>query len=394
MLINFLILASACSEPVMEPVSSGHSGSRQEYSENFDFVRTLENRQKKLVAQELEKSYMFKRFKETSQVMKCYDNVEVPVYLGPGTAGKWMKRGDLLPDAADSALAKGYFNNRYLAVPAGIDLIDQWENEGNPGALFKLAEFNQFEAKLAHFRAMSFAMINGTGGAQPDGLSTILEKAAPAAQTAVVGGINKATKTWWRNQYVQLTSNFGFIAPGTTIIAGFLALLQLIRQCTVGTLVPSDLVTTQNIFENTKRGMLEVGVPQYMLQKRQHAEYGVQSFKFDGQDMSWDPQVPSDTVYCLHLRDEFEPERTGEKDKTKMATDFESVAKSSVLDLSGGLFRIINPNVQMRNIAPRSPYRHLSQTQWWVDSHNNGVFRISDHGVAGSDNGSRWSTWS
>jgi len=375
-------------------VSSTAWGSRQEYSENFDLVRTLENRQKKLVAQELEKSYLFKRFKSTAQVVNCYDNIEVPVYLGPGTSGKWMRRGDLLPDAADSQIAKGFYNNRYLAVPAGIDKIDQWENEGNPGALMKLVEYNQWEAMLAHFRAMSFAIFSGAGGAQPDGLATILEKAAPAAQTATIGGIAKATRTWWRNQYVQLTSNFGTVVAGTTLPAGFVSLLQLIRQCTIGTLVPSDLVTTQNTFENIKRGMLEIGAPQYMLQKRVDAEFGVNSFAFDGQDVSWDPYCAADTIYCLHLRDQFEPNRTGKNDKTKIATDFESVAKNSVLSLAGGFFMLINPNVRMRQLAPRSPYRQLHETKWWVDSFNLGVFRMSDHGVAGSDNGSRWETWS
>ena len=368
-------------------------GSRQEYSENFDLVRTLANRQKQLVAQELEKSYLFKRFKSEAQVIDCYDNVEVPIYLGPGTAGKWMQRGDLLPDAADSKIAKGYFSNRYLAVPAGIDKLDEWENEGNPGALFKLAEYNQWEAMLAHFRAMSYAVFSGAGGAQPDGLSTILEKSAPAAQTAVVGGINKATKAWWRNQYVQLTSNFGFVAPGTTIPAGFLALLQLIRQCTIGTLIPSDLVTTQNVFENIKRGMLELGAPQYMLQKRIDADFGVNSFAFDGQDVSWDPYCAADTVYCLHLKDMFEAARTGKKDTTKIATDFESISKKSILSLAGGFFMLINPNVRMRQLAPRSPYRQLHETKWWVDSFNLGLFRMSDHGVLGSDNGSRLETW-
>lgn len=368
-------------------------GSRQEYSENFDLVRTLENRQRKLVAQELEKAYMFKRFKSEAQVINCYDNIEIPIYLGPGTSGKWMQRGDLLPDAADSKIAKGYYDNRYLAVPAGIDKIDEWENQGNPGALFKLAEYNQWEAMLAHFRAMSYAMFSGGGGAEPDGLSTILEKSAPASQTATVGGISKASKSWWRNQYVQLTQNFGYVAPGTTLPAGFVSLLQLIKQCTIGTLVPSDLVTTQAVFDNIKRGMLEIGAPQYMLQKRIDASFGVNSFVFDGQDVSWDPYCAADTIYCLHLKDRFEPNRTGKNDTTKIATDFESVAKNSVLSLAGGFFMVRNPNVSMKQLAPRAPYRQLHETKWWVDSFNLGVFRMSDHGVAGSDNGSRWETW-
>jgi len=369
-------------------------GSRQEYSENFDLVRTLEKRQRKLVAQQLDKSYVYNRFKSTAQVVKVHDNVEVPVYLGPGTSGKWMQRGASLPDAADSNIAKGYFDNRYLAVPSGIDLIDKWENVGNPQAIFKLHEFNQWEAKIAHFRAMSFAMFNGTGQlGQPFGLSTILQKAAPASQIGSFGGISRSANAWWRSQYLQLEENFGKIIPGTTMPAGFWALLQLISQCTIGTMVPTDIITTKAIFDNIKRGMLEIGNPQYMLQKRQHAEFGIDSFVFDGQDVSWDPHCPTDTVYCLHLHEKYEPNRTGKKDKVKLDGTFESVGTNNILSLMGGFFRIINPNVIMKAMSPRSPYRQMMETMWYVDSHNLGAFRLSDHGAAGSDNGSRWSTW-
>jgi len=368
-------------------------GVRQTYTENFDLIRTIEDRSKKLVAQELMKSHLYRRFIKSAQVVNCYDVKEVPLWLGPPTMGKWMARGDVLPDAQSSSAAQSFWTNRYIATPLGFDVMDLWENEGNPQALFDLIDFKTMESAVSQKRALSSAIFNGLGGSQPDGLGLILETAAPAAQTQTVGGVNKATKAWWRNQYVQLTSNFGTVAAGTNLPAGILALLQLIDACTIGTLVPSDIVTTKATFANIRRAMLEMSTPYHMITDRQDAQYGVRSFMFDGHWVSWDPNCPADEVYCLHIEEKFESERTGGQDDVKLDGDLEEVATDNILDLNGGLFMITNPNVRQRALAPRTPYRQLQQTQWMVDSFNLGVFRMSDHGVSDSSGGAMWETW-
>ncbi len=368
-------------------------GVRTTYTEQFDLIRTIEDRSKKLVAQELKKSYLYRRFIQTAQVINCYDVKEVPLYLGPPTMGKWMSRGDLLPDASASSAALSYWTNRYIATPLGFDVFDLWENEGNPQALFDLVDFKTMESAVSQKRALSSAIFNGLGGSQPDGLGTIIETLAPASQTQTVGGVAKATKAWWRNQYVQLTTNFGTVAAGTNLPAGILALLQLIDACTIGTMVPSDIVTTKATFANVRRAMLEMSTPYHVITDRLDAQYGVRSFMFDGHWISWDPNCPTDEVYCLHIEEKFESERTGGQDNVKVDGDIEEVATDNVLDLNGGLFMIVNPNVRSRALAPRTPYRQLAQTQWMVDSFNLGLFRMSDHGCSNSSTGTGWGTW-
>jgi hypothetical protein len=368
--------------------------SRREYTENQELIFALDERSKKLVVQEMLKSYLFYRLRQAGNKMQVYDALQVPFYIAPPQLGKWIDKGDTLPDGQTSAPAMGYWTNRYCVVPTGFDMLERMQKEHDPNQVFDQMELKALETAWALRRTLSSAAWTGSGGKQPDGLSTIIEKAAPAAQTAVVGGVDKATKAWFRNQYTQLTANFGTIAAGTTLPAGVLALMTLIQQCTNGTLIPSDLITTKACFNLFKRAMLEMSSSYHLMTERKTAEFGFQNFIFDGMYLAWDPSCPADSIYALHIDETFDPMRTGDpRDTAKLDRDIEDLGKSSIFELNGSLSTIFHPNIQMRRIAPRSPYRQLQSTEWIIDSFNLGVMRLSDQGVGGSDNGSRWETW-
>ena len=370
-------------------------GARREYTENLALIEAIEDRMKKLVVQEMTKNYLWYRLKSAGNVMKVYDTKEVPFYIAPPQLGKWIVKGDTLPDAQSSAAAMGFWTNRFVVVPSGFDMLEMMQKEHDPSQVIDRADLRAAEVAWALRRTLASAAWNGPGGKQPDGISTIIEAAAPASQTAVVGGVNKASKPWFRNQYVQLTANFGSIAAGTVLPAGILAALSLIEQCTIGTLVPSDLITTKAVFSLFKRAMLEMSTPYHLITERKAATFGFQNFMFDGSYLAWDPQCPADKLYALHLSEVFDSDRTGDpRDKTKLDADLEDIGKSNVFDLNGSFAIIKHPNIDMRRIAPRSPYRQLQQTEWVMDSFNIGVMRLSDNGVLGDNGGSKLSTWS
>jgi len=366
------------------------------YTENFNLIELMQDRMKKMVVQEMRKSYLYYRMTDVGNVMSVYDNKEVPFYLAPPQIGKWITKGDLLPDAPNTPqAAMGYFNNRYVVVPEGFDMLEMMEIEHNPQKVIDRADLQSAETAWALRRTLASALWNGIGGKQPDGLTTIIEAAAPAAQTAVVGGVDKATKAWFRNQYVQLTQKFGYLAAGTNLPAGLLAALQLIEQCTIGTLIPSDLVTTKAVFGMFKRAMLETSTPYHLITERAAATFGFKNFLFDGSYLAWDPNCPADKMYALHLEENFDPDRVGNpKDKAKLDRDLEDIGKSSVFDMSGSICIIQHPDIKMRKIAPRTPLRGLQQLSWMIHSFNLGVLRLSDQGVLGDDGGSKLSTWS
>jgi len=364
------------------------------YTEVPKAVQLLDTRIRKLVVQELVKNYLWYRMRSSGQMVKCYETIEVPMYISPPTLGKWIGQGDTLPDASSGAVAMGEATNRFVVVPSSIDLLDQMIHENNPDKLYNQMDLVSNETAWAMRRTLNDGVWNGAGGKQPDGIATAIEKAAPGAQTQTVMGVNKATKAWFRNQYVQLTSNFGTIAPGSSIPAGFLAMLSLIQLCTNGTLKPTDLITTQAIFEVIRRGMLETSSPYHMITQYETAELGFENFKFYGSWIAWDPNCTADSMYALHLSESFDPKFTGDpRDKAKLDTDLEDIGANSLFELDGSLSLMFHPNINMRRIAARSPYHQLTQTEWMIHAINVAYMRMADQGVAGSSGGSMWSTW-
>lgn len=330
-------------------------------------------------------------------MLKCHTTVEIPFYISAPNLGKWITYGDRLPDTQSRQLAMGEVTNRYLVVPIGVDQLRQMEAEGDNSRIYDDLELAGLEASWAMRRNLANATWNGTGGREPDGLTTMIEAAAPGSQTATVMGVDKAAKAWFRNKYVELSQNFGFIGAGTTLPAGVIALLSLIRQTTVTTMRPSDLITTQDVFETVKRAMLEISSPMHMINQEQTAHFGFEAFKFAGCTLSWDAQCPTDRIYALHLTPKQDVGRTlnnAPGDNVKYDRDLEEVGAKGIFDLTSSLGIVGHPKIQFRKIAARRPYRELAETSWVITSHNLYCTRLADQGVAASDNGSRWSTWS
>ena len=364
------------------------------YTEVNAIIQATQNRLKQLVPQELIQNWIYYRLKKAGRTVKCYDYVEIPILPTVPQVGKWISRGMTLPSGARARLSMATYSNRYLAVPLTYDEFDEWEQNGNPTQLIKTAELDAAMAAWGMRRLLSNSVLNGIGGVEPDGImGRILEAAAPAAQTQVVGNINKATKTWWRNQSSQLTSNFGVIAAGTVLPAGILALLNLLDLCTNGTNFPTDLITTKAVFLLVRRAMFEMTSRWAVISEEADVNFGFKVLNLDGAKLAWDPTLAANRVVCTHIGSKKDARRMGEN-TVQQDGDLEDAGgvASSLLDLDGGLFWIKNPNVNMKLIGERTPTRTTQSTQWNVDSGNIGIARMSDHGVGWSA-GTQWETW-
>lgn len=372
-------------------------GSDPATSQSFRYIEATAHRSKKLTVQQLQKSWAWYRMMNAGRMVKVYDRYEQPLYVTPPTTGRWIDRDDLLPDAVSTEpAAMANWTNKFLTVPLSFNTLELWQKEGDPTQLWNLADLRGMEAAWARGRMMASAIFNGASGKQPEGLSYAITKAAPSAQTAVIGGLSQATYSWWRTKYAQLSSNFGTIAAGSTIPAGLLSAQILKDYCTIGTQVPTDLWTLQAVFRMFKRAMLEVSNPHYLVgEKVAVANYAFENIKFDGLSLGWDPNCPSDSIYAVHLGKNFDPSQTGDpRDTAKLDRDLEEAPNAdSFIETEGGIWACSHPNIRSRKLGARSPYRQLAQTEWLVDTFNLIYGRPSDNGVAGSDNGSRWSTW-
>lgn len=364
------------------------------WTDNQRLIEAGFDRIKSIALQEMSKSYLYHKIMSAGEMVDIYTVKEVPVYTGVPASGTWYGRGDPLPEFSPGRTMMGSVETKYVMFPLGRDTFDDMVREGDPSIIFDQEELRAAEQAWAIRRTLSSAIFNGVGGKMPEGLSYMLEKALPAAQVRKITGFDKATNAFWRNQYYQLVSNFGTVAAGTTLPAGILGFLSLKSMCTIGQMEPSDFATTKAIWENFRRAMLEISQPQNFITERKLAEFGHKGFRIDGSDISWDPNCPADTIYALHLKNvKADDKNNAPGAKGLFDTDFEDIGLKSPLTTEGNLAIGMHPRVKMRKLAARSPLRQLAETSWIVTSFNLFMRHMARFGVAGSDNGLRWSTW-
>ena len=365
------------------------------YTENSQLINAINIRRKQLILQEFLKSYLFYVLLGLNNRMPVYDVEEVPLYISPPAMGTWIDRGSTLPEGQRGAKAMGYWNNRYVVVPTTWDALEMMQREGDPARMWDDMDLLEVETSWALRRTLCNAAWNGTGSLQPDGISYAIEKRAPNAQTSVITGVNKAQKAWFRNNYVSMSQNAGYIGAGTNLPQIFISLLSLIESCTNGANGPSHLISNRKVFSVLKRCMLETSTPYHLMTTNNDANFGFETFVFDGLQLAWDPACPSDSIYALPLQDNVQAWRLNNKqDKATMGDrDLDEIGVKKFLDLNGNIGMLYHPNIQRRNIEARSGLRTMVYSKWIIDSFNLGYKTMNRCGVLGSDNGSRLETF-
>jgi hypothetical protein len=316
------------------------------------------------------------------------------MYISPPAAGKWYGTGDDLPDGGQSVKVMGSWNNRYCVVPTSYDLFEQMKLEGDPTVVFDAIELREMEAAWALSRMLALGFWQGTGGKQPDGVAYAIEKRAPGSQTATITGIDKSSKRWYNNQYVQLKNNFGYIAPGSRIPAGILAFLELQSKTRIGQMAASDFITTEAIFKTFQRAMMEMASLNVMMTTVNDAELGFEAFRINGSQIGWDSYCPDDSIYALSIDENRQSRYMGDKrNKTLMDTFLEQNPKTRYMDMKCGIGIARHPKIDNRAIEANVNSRNMISSKWIITSFNPVFDKLSNQGVAGSDNGQRWSTW-
>lgn len=360
-------------------------------------IQLQEQRIPKAVVQFMRRSHLYYLLDRAGDKLNIRGpNVQVPFFTTEPLYGKWISYDDKLPDGEDVKPEMGYATQRYIVVPITHNILRQWENMGNPTKLWDDVEMAVSQATWGLRTSMCNGFWSGPGGKEPDGLSTMIEAAAPASQTATVTGVSKASKAWARNPVVQLTTNFGHLAANTRIPAGFIAMDSLISQCTISTIRPTDLVTTKSVFDTVVRAVKETrGDARRIMTKREHFELGIESIEYDGCMVGWDTNCPDDKMYALHIGTNYQPAVVNHQDHgAKYDPDLElSGGKHRFLELESSIAILQHPDIMMRAIDPRVTFRGLRTSRWMVTSGNLFMTRPRENGVLYSDNGSRLSTW-
>jgi hypothetical protein len=204
-------------------------------------------------------------------------NATVAGYSGYGTL-------DTTPQETNTA-AK--YNWKQVGGTVAISGKEVRQNSGKEQVINLLKEkVSVLEDSVKEYmNGKLFAASTTDSGTDPHGLATIV------ATSGTVGGIAKATYSWWQSQTGTAAS---FAANGLA------EMRNIFNDCSVYSAGdhPDFIITTQTVFEYYE-GVLQ---PQERFQDSKTADGGFQNLLFKGVPLTWDPNCTASKMYFLNTK--------------------------------------------------------------------------------------------
>lgn len=174
---------------------------------------TLESRSKVIADNVTKNNALLSYLKKSGNIKTVSGGSQINQELSFAENGNfgWYSGYDLLPVAAQDVITSAVFNLKQAACPVVISGLEQLQNSGKE-AVLDLLESRMSVAEATMANKISEGIYSdgtGSGGKTIDGLQKLLKALAPASQTGSLGGIDRATWSFWRNQFKAAGTDTG-----------------------------------------------------------------------------------------------------------------------------------------------------------------------------------------
>lgn len=212
----------------------------------------------------------------------------------------WYSGYDLLTTVPTDTATSAEFPMKECYASVIISGQEQAANQGKE-AFIDLLESKVKNAERTMMNLLGTGVYSdgsGASGKQIGGLQLLVSK-TPA--TGTVGGINRATDTWWRNLSQRSSTNFGAASTSANILNHMgRTWNQLVRGNDKPDLIPSDVISWQ-LF-------LDAMSDRQIITNAKMAEAGFENAKFRGADVFLEATppglgssgIPTNTMYFLN----------------------------------------------------------------------------------------------
>jgi len=131
-----------------------------------------------------------------------------------GNAG-WYSGYETLPIAAQDVISSAEYTIKQAACPVTISGLEQLQNAGKQRIIDLLdSRMEVAESSMANLIAAGlYSDGTGAGGKQIDGLL----KQVATITTGTIGGIDRGTWLFWRNQYFRMNTTGGAVVSATNV---------------------------------------------------------------------------------------------------------------------------------------------------------------------------------
>lgn len=259
------------------------------WSDTIDtiFTSTWAKRKTEATKQAFEKTPFIYWLREKGRVVNeaWGTRIEIPLEYGSNDTLRWITKGDTVPITDSELLTMAYDTYKTVAVSVVRWMADDQKNRGKE-QIINLVDVKLGAAERSlweEFERVMFA--DGTGTNEPNGLQNII---AESPLTGTVHGINRATYSWFRNQYKEASGAFSVYG-----MQDMRTMMNDISKYAQSELKDIALVTTQQIYEWYEDECMELK----QIQNTMMADAGFTTLTFKGKPLMWTPSTPSGNIY-------------------------------------------------------------------------------------------------
>lgn len=223
------------------------------------------------------------------------NKIIVPLLMGKNSTAKSYSGYDIIDTTPQEGIANAAYDWKQEAVSITIDRRSERINSGKH-AVINLLKSKIMQAELSlqdMFNKQLFGDGTGNEGKDLLGLAAIVD-ATPS--TGIVGGIDAATYSFWRNY--QGTSS------GSSFSLLFKSMRTAYNTQSAGSAGdhPDLFLTSQTVYEGFE-GLLVTSVNYNVgMVDAKLADIGFENYKFKGARVVWDSYCPSDSMYVLNSK--------------------------------------------------------------------------------------------
>lgn len=220
--------------------------------------------------------------------------IEEPLRYAKNETVKWIGKGESVDLEATDPVTLSHWEWKWLTGHILKYNADIQRNTGKSRVInmVQLDIDTLRDSLIDDIETAAFGDGTGDSNKAIQGLQSLI---ADAPATGTVGGLNRANRAWWRNQYTDMSGE----GVATYLID---RMRTMYNDCSKwgdgGQRFPDLIVSDQTSYETYEDECLSIG--RIQLPSGGVADLGFGDLAFKGQPMTWAPSCPTQTIYFLN----------------------------------------------------------------------------------------------
>ena len=220
--------------------------------------------------------------------------IEIPLQYAKNETVQFIGKGGVVSLQATDALTVAHFEWKYLTGHIIRYFADFQKNRGEAQLTNKVnADIDNLQASLIDkIEEALFGDGTGDSGKAINGLGNLV---ATNPTTGTVGNINRATYSWWRNNYKDMSGEAASLylrKRMNTMFNDCGKYGEGVRR------FPDIIVCSQDVYELYEDEVLEIS--RITIGDKKIADLGFGDLAYKGRPMTWSPSCPSGYLYMLN----------------------------------------------------------------------------------------------